>query len=256
MKFGSILAAVAALATTAAVTAQVAPATAPAASPFALTLNDWTVTENVTFNTFKEGGNTLVGLDTTLSLNLTKDIDVSLSAPVYTQGDHSSFGDLNLGGSWDLFGGSNSTIGKWGFSVDGGIYIPMGAEFFRSQNVNPYIGAAFDCKVWELDFTQTAQYRFDGGYAYIPVLGAQTDSDLLSFGSTLGYKWSKFEVGAKFDQYYYVNAGETQLFLGPTAKWDISSDVSLNGSVLLPVYQDVSTPEANVLIGAGLTIKF
>ena len=252
MKFGSILAAVAALFTTVAATAQVAPATAPAASPFALTLNDWKVTENVIFNTFKNGGNTLVGLDTTLSLNLTKDIDVSLSAPVYTQGDHSSFGDLNLGGSWDMFAGKNDTIGNWSLALDGGIYIPMGAEFFRSQNVNPYIGADFGCKLWAFDFTQTAQYRFDGGYAYIPVLGAQTDSDLLSFGSTLGYKWEKFEVGAKFDQYYYVNAGETQLFLGPTAKWDISSNVSLNGSVLLPVYQDVSTPEANVLIGAGL----
>jgi len=256
MKFGSILAAVAAFATTAATMAQVVPATAPAASTSTFTLTDWKVTENVMFNTFKDGGSTLVGLDTTLSLNLTKDIAVSLSAPVYTQGDHSSFGDLNLGGSWDLFSGKNDTLGNWSLALDGGIYIPMGAEFFRSQNVNPYIGADFGCMVWELNFNQTAQYRFDGGYAYIPVLGAQTDSDLMSFGSVLGYNWDKFEVGAKFDQYYYVNAGEAQLFLGPTAKWDISSNVSVNGSVLVPVYQDVSTPEANVLIGAGLSIKF
>jgi hypothetical protein len=232
--------------------------TQPEATATVATQQDFKLSfvEDVQFNTFKGSGDTLVGFNQTLSLELPLNINANLSLPVYSQGDHSSLGDINLGGSWKAITGENSTIGKWDLAVGGGVYLPVGAEFFRSQNVNPYLNAKFDCKAWVLDFTQTAEYRFDGGYAYIPVLGAQTDSDLLTLGSDLSYKWGKFDLGVQFDQYYYVNAGETQLFLGPVAKWGVASNVDLKASVLLPVYQDVSTPEANALISAGLSIKF
>jgi hypothetical protein len=45
------------------------------------------------------------------------------------------------------------------------------------------------------------------------------------------------------------------LFLGPVAKWDAGS-FDLSASVLLPVYQDVSTPEADVFVTAGIGFEF
>ena len=53
-----------------------------------------------------------------------------------------------------------------------------------------------------------------------------------------------------------VNVDEYQLFLGPVAKWDVASNVNLNAAVLVPVTQQVSTQEADVVVKAGLGIKF
>jgi hypothetical protein len=132
----------------------------------------------------------------------------------------------------------------------------VGSEYFRNANVNPYLNAAFDCKLWLFDFKQTAEYRFDGGESYITWLGAKTDSDIASLGTSLAYKWNSFDFGVEFDQFYYVNSGENQLFLGPTAKWNLASNIDLNAKVLVPVSQDVVTPEANAVFTAGIGIKF
>ena len=60
----------------------------------------------------------------------------------------------------------------------------------------------------------------------------------------------------KFDQIYYVNTVGKQLFLGPVAEWNIANNINLSMGVLIPVYQDVATPEADVVITAGIGIKF
>jgi hypothetical protein len=53
-----------------------------------------------------------------------------------------------------------------------------------------------------------------------------------------------------------VNSGENQLFLGPVAKWHVASNIDLNAGVLIPVSQNVATPEANAIVTAGIAIKF
>jgi hypothetical protein len=233
-------------------------ATTPAAtSSFGLDIKDWYFNENFQINTFKDSGSTLVGLNQTLGVSLTKDISVNLNVPVYTQDDNTTVSNIDLGANWaDLVNGNNSLIGDWKIGVGGGIYIPVGSEYFRNANVNPYLNANFDCKIWELDFAQSVGYRFNGGESYITWLGAKTDSDVLSLTSDLSYKWNSFDFGAQFDQFYYVSNGEYQLFLGPVCKWNVASNVDIGMTVLLPVVQEVSTSEANAVVKAGIGIKF
>lgn len=216
----------------------------------------WSFNETVDIHTFKGAGSTLVALNQNLALDINKDFHVNFDVPVYTQDDNTTLSNLNLGGSWDMLSGKSDLVGAWGLSVGGGIYIPVGSEYFRNATVDPYLNAAFDCKLWMFDFTQTAGFRFNGGESYITFLGAKTDSDILSFGTGLSYDWNAFKFGLEFDQYYYVQSGEKQLFLGPTVNWTVASNVDLSMGVGIPVYQDVITPEANAIVTAGLGIKF
>jgi hypothetical protein len=235
-------------------TAAFAQDAAPAAAP-AWDLK-WSFNETAEIHTFKTGGSTLVGLNQNLSVDINNKFHIDLDVPVYTQDNNTTVSNINLGGMWDAIGGKNGTIGEWGLAIGGGIYIPVGSEYFRNANVDPYLNAAFNCDLWIFDFTQTAGYRFNGGESYITWLGAKTNSDVLNFETDLAYAWNSFKFGLAFDQLYYVNSGEAQLFLGPTVKWDVASNVDLNLGVAIPVYQDVVTPEANAIVTAGLGIKF
>jgi hypothetical protein len=216
----------------------------------------WSFNETVEIHTFKGAGSTLVGLNQNVSLDINKNFHVDLDVPVYTQDDNTTLSNINLGAAWDVWSGKNEYVGDWGFSVGAGMYIPVGSEYFRNANVDPYLNAAFNCKLWMFDFTQTAGYRFNGGESYITWLGAKTNSDVLSLETVLGYDWNAFKFGVELDQMYYVNSGEAQLFLGPTVKWSAASNVDLSMGVGIPVYQDVVTPEANAIVTAGLGIKF
>jgi hypothetical protein len=255
-KIGMSVAAAALVSTSAAVAqAQTAALQAEPAIPVVTDLK-WYLNESVDIHTFKGSGSTLFALNSTIGVDLTKDISMNLNVPVYTQDDNTTIGDISLGGSWTLKEGKNDTIGTWDLAFGGGIYIPVGSEYFRSANVNPFINGKFDCKAWVFDFTQTAEYRFDGGEAYITWLGAMTNSDVLTLESNLSYEWNAFDFGVQFDQVYYVNSGESQLFLGPVANWKVASSVDLNMGVLIPVSQNVDTPEANAIVTAGIGIKF
>lgn len=227
---------------------------APAAAP-AWDLK-WSFNETAEIHTFKSGGSTLVGLNQNLSVDINNKFHIDLNVPVYTQDDNTTVSNINLGGMWDAIGGKNDTIGTWGLAVGGGIFIPVGSEYFRNATVDPYVNAVFNCDLWVLDFSQSAGFRFNGGESYITWLGAKTDSDILSFETDLSYAWNAFNFGLAFDQFYYVQSGEKQLFLGPVVNWNVSSDVDLNLGVAIPVYQDVVTPEANAVVTAGVGIKF
>jgi hypothetical protein len=226
---------------------------APAPSAWDL---KWSFNETIEVHTFKNNGSTLVGLNQNLNVDINKQFHVNLDVPVYTQDNNTTISNINLGGSWDALTGKNDYIGEWDLSIGGGIYIPVGSEYFRNANVDPYLNAVFGCKIWELDFAQSAGYRFNGGDSYITWLGAKTDSDVLSFGTDLSYDWNAFKFGLEFDQFYYVNSGEKQLFLGPTVNWTVASNVDMNLGVAIPVYQEVVTPEANAVVTAGVGIKF
>ena len=216
----------------------------------------WYFTEGVEIYTFKGDGENILALKQNLGLDLGNGVSLKFVAPIYSQGDSMSFGDLNLGASVDVASGKNDMVGSWGLAVGGGVYIPTGVDQFRSENVNPYINAAFNCDIWVFDFKQTAEFAFNGGETFLPLLGTKVDTDVMSLGSDLTYKWDSFDIGLALDQYYYVTTGEKQLFLGPTAKWRIASNLDLNLGVGIPVYQDVSTPESNAVVTAGFGIKF
>lgn len=216
----------------------------------------WSFDETVEVHTFKDNGSTLVGLNQTLNLDINNKFHVNLDVPVYTQDNNTTVSNINLGGSWDAFSGKNDYIGDWDVALGGGVYLPVGSEYFRNANVDPYLNASFDCKLWVLDFTQTAGIRFNGGDSYITWLGAKTDSNVVSLGTDLSYDWNAFKFGLELDQFYYIDSGEKQLFLGPTVNWAVASNVNMNLGVGIPVYQDVVTPEANAVVTAGLGIKF
>ena len=235
-----------------------AAATAPAPSAPSVVKNEfqWYFRESVDIYTFKGDGSNLVGIKQNLGLDINDNISLKFVAPIYTQDSEMSFGDLNLGAMVDVLKGENNVIGNWYFNAGVGVYIPTGVERFRSENVNPYINAALGFEVWKFDFVQTAEFAFNGGETFLPLLGTKVDTDVMSLGSDLTYKWNSFDVGIALDQYYYVTTGEKQLFLGPTVKWNIASNLDLNLGVGIPVYQDVATPESNAVVNFGLGIKF
>lgn len=216
----------------------------------------WFFTEEASISTFKGSGETLIGFNQTLALDLSQDISIDFSIPVYSQGDTTSVGDIDLGGAWKILNGDNSTLGKWDLAVGGGVFVPVGAESFRSSAVNPYLSAEFGCKVGIFDFVQSADYRFNSGESYITWIGAKTDSDVLNFGSALSTVWGKVDIGVLLEQVYYVNDNAAQVFVGPTVSWKAGRNVDLTASLLLPLYQDVATPEANAVFVAGLGLKF
>jgi hypothetical protein len=136
------------------------------------------------------------------------------------------------------------------------VYLPVGSETFDSSNVDPFFTGEFGCKAWVFDFTQTAEFRFVGGGAYMPWLGAKTDSDVLTLGSNLGYKWGEFDLAAELTQIYYIDANEEQIFLGPVVSWSPNNTVSIEAKVDFPITQNTSTPETDMVVGVGLGIKF
>ena len=224
-KIGMSVAAAALVSTAAAVAqAQTSALQAEPAIPVVTDLK-WYLNESVDIHTFKGSGSTLFALNSTIGVDLTNDISLNLNIPVYSQDDNTTVSNISLGGSWDFIGGNNDVINKWDLALGGGVYLP-------------------------------AEYRFNGGESYITWLGAKTDSDVVTLVSDLSYKWNSFDFGAQFDQVYYVNSGENQLFLGPVAKWHVASNIDLNAGVLIPVSQNVATPEANAIVTAGIAIKF
>lgn len=255
IKTGGVLAA--SLFTTTVVQAQTVAT--PNAEPSVIsTLSDmkWYLNESVDIHTFNNSGSTLFALNSTLGVDVTEDVSITLDIPVYSQDDNTTLSNINLGGSWDLLRGKNDAISTWNLSIGGGVYLPVGSEYFRNANVNPYINAAFDCKLWIFDFAQTADYRFNGGESYITWLGTKTDSDVVALGTNLSYELNSFDLGVELDQLYYVNSNENQIFLGPVASWNVASNVDLNAKVLIPVTQNVVTPEADAVFTAGIGIKF
>lgn len=230
-------------------------AAAPAAAP-AVEVKNWYFREGIDVNAFKDGGSTLVGLNQTFGFDLMKDVGVMVNVPVYTQDGNTTVSNIMVGGSWAGFKGNNSLLGDWSLGFGGGIYIPVGSEYFRNANVDPFVNTKFGFDLWKFDFAQTVDYRFNGGDSYITWLGAKTDSDVLTLVSDLSYAWDSWNFGLQFDQLYYVNSGEYQLFLGPVASWVVASNVAFDASVLIPVAQEVVTAESNVFVKAGINIKF
>lgn len=211
----------------------------------------WYFTETVQVNSMKGGADSLVALNQNLSVDLTPSLTAVLNVPLYAQSGQTSLSNIQLGAEFDAYEGKG-----WDIDLNAGVYIPVGEEFFRNENVNPYLGGVFNTTIAGLDFSQSLDYTFVGGNSYFVPLAAKTDSDLVTLGSDLFYKWESFKFGAELDQYYYVNTGEKQLFLGPAVKWSVASNVDLSLGVGIPVYQDVVSAESNALVTAGFGIKF
>jgi len=215
----------------------------------------WSINEDFGYYTF-DGGEDLLAFDTTFALSLNEDTEVFVSVPVYNQGDETSIANLAVGGEFVAAKGTDGLLGEWDLSLGGGVYLPVGSETFDSSNVDPFFTGEFGCKAWVFDFTQTAEFRFVGGGAYMPWLGAKTDSDVLTLGSNLGYKWGEFDLAAELTQIYYIDANEEQIFLGPVVSWSPNNTVSIEAKVDFPITQNTSTPETDMVVGVGLGIKF
>lgn len=211
----------------------------------------WYFTETVQVNSMKSGADSLVALNQTLSVDLTPSLTASLNLPLYAQSGQTSLSNIQIGVEYDAYNGAG-----WDIDLRGGVYIPVGEEFFRNENVNPYLGGVFNTTIMGLGFSQSVEYTFVGGESYFAPLAGKTDSDLLTLGTDLFYKWESFKFGAELDQYYYVDTGEKQLFLGPTVKWSVASNVDLSIGVGIPVYQDVISADSNAIVTAGFGIKF
>lgn len=214
----------------------------------------WIVSETFEWHDIK--GDDLYVFDTEFALRFGEDTEISLGVPVYNQGGSTSVGSLRFGGEVDAFDGENDVLGEWNLALGGGVYVPVGSPSFDSQNFDPFLSAKFGCKLWWFDFVQTVEYRWVGGEAYSTWLGAKTDSDLLVLGSLLAYSWGDLGVGADFTQVYYVGNDESQLFLGPAAYWNVTSNVSVTAVVDFPLTQDVSVAETDVITSINLGIHF
>lgn len=253
----TVYAAIASLFIGAVARAEDSTASVPQAEP-AITDTQWdfklSFDETVQVYTFEGSDNTLVGFNQSLLLDFKK-FDLGVNLPIYSQ-DGTGIGDIDVHASAPVFKGDNSLFKDWTVALGGGIYAPVGSEKFRSENVNPYVNAAFACSLFGLDFVQTAEYTFVGGGFYAPTLGAKTDSDILGFTTDLTvFKTGDLKVGLALDQYYFVDSGDAQVFLGPEAKWELWG-LDLHASLLLPIHQDVSTPESEMLLTAGFGFEF
>jgi len=229
---------------------------APAASAPMFEVKNWYFREGIDINALKDNGGTFVGLNQTVGFDLMKDVAVEFNAPFYEQNGNATVSNRMLGGTWSAFKGSDATLGEWFVNFGGGFYIPVGSEYFRNANVNPFLNTKVGFDLWKFDFAQTVDYRFNGGESFITWLGAKTDSDVLTLVSDLTYAWNSWDFGIQFDQLYYVNSGEYQLFLGPVASWEAASNVSFDAKVLIPVSQQVNTYESNAFVKAGIAVKF
>lgn len=236
-----------------AITATATPAPcapAPVADPFKLTFDETVQVVNF------DKGNTLVGFNQTLLFDLKGDLDFTINVPVYTLDGSTSVGDLDIGGSWLALKGNNKYLHDWTLTVNGGMFLPVGTEEFRSENVVPYIGTELSCKLWDFDFKQSVEYTFVGNGYFMPLIAEKTTSDILAFGSDLTvYKQHDFTIGVDLDQYYYVETGNAQVFLGPVATWKFGS-LDLNASVQLPIYQDSPKYDADVVCSVGFGFQF
>lgn len=215
----------------------------------------WSIREDVGYHAF-DGGDDLVAFDTTFVLAVDEGFDAFLSVPLYTQGDGTSIANLSIGAEFDLAEGTNEFIGEWNLAAGGGLYLPVGSEAFGSSNLDPFVTVEFGCNVWLLDFTQTAEYHFVGGNAYIPWLGAQTESDVLILGSRFAYGWQDFDFAAELTQVYYTDDNKEQVFFGPAVTWNPSSTISLEARIDIPLTQNISAPETDIILGFGIGIDF
>lgn len=211
----------------------------------------WYFTESVQVNSMKDGADSLIAVNQTLSVDLTPSLTASMNLPLLAQSGQTSLSNIRLGVEYDAYASKG-----WDVDLLAGVYLPVGEEFFRNENVNPYFGGVFNTTIAGLEFSQSVEYTFAGGNTYYVPLASQVDSDLLSFGTDLIYKWESFKFGAALDQFYYVDTGEKQLFLGPTVKWSVASNVDLSIGIGIPVYQDVISAESNAIVTAGFGIKF
>lgn len=227
----------------------------PTTAPFKLNLS-----ENYAYYNFVGDKSAVNEFNTTLEFDFGNSIAVSVALPVYSQGSQTSVGDIVFQGQVTVLENQPTLLGvfeKWSLDLSAGLAVPTETEF-ASYNVNPFVGAEFNAHLSDsLTFAQSGEYTFVGGGAYVPLIGEFTDSDILNFQSDLAWWFTKeLSVAASFVQQYYVDSSEYQLFLGPTATYQITNYLNFNCGALVPITQSVSGGNTDYVINAGLEFTF
>jgi len=227
----------------------------PATAPFKLNLS-----EEYGYYNFVGTKSSLNEFNTTLEFDFGTSVVARVALPVYSQGSETNVGDVSLSFEATVLKNQDTILGlfhDWSLSVNAGVDVPTETAF-ASTNVNPFFGAEFDANLSDsLTFSQSAEYTFVGGGAYVPLIGEFTNSDILNFQTDLSMWFTKeVSVAASFVQQYYVDASEYQLFIGPMASYEMTHYLNFNAGVLLPITQTVSDGGTDYVIHAGVEFTF
>lgn len=214
-----------------------------------------------TFTLVNYKGGELTNSDTTLfqlvqgvNYKINDTFTASLDIPVYID-DSTDLGAIGLDLIWNAW--KNDSIS---LALNVGVNSPMETQFGASS-VDPTLGGVVTYLLpWSgAKFVQTVNYEFVTGDAYSLPFGSKVSDDILTADSSIVCPLGdKFNVGATVWQNYTVSDnGQQNILMGPNAQWNITDNVNLNGSVAIPVYQNVNaSAEQNYVMSASLSIKF
>ena len=233
-----------------------AQTTSPVTESF---INNFSVNETFTLVKYDEsalpnGDTTLVqflqGVDYKICDNLT----ASLNIPVYFA-DSTNLGAINLVLLWDAVKSESLSL-----SLGVGVYTPMETEFGASS-VDPSLSGVFTYNLpWGgASFVQTAEYEFVTGDAYSLAFGSKVSDDILTANSSiLCPLGDHLDIGVTaWQTYTVVTDGQQNVQMGPNASWHVTSNVDINGSFAVPVYQNVNaSADQDYVVSAALSIKF
>ena len=153
------------------------------------------------------------------------------------------------------------------FQLVQGVNYKINDSFTASLDIPVYIDDNTDLGSIGLDLIWNAWKNDSISFAFNVGVNSpmETDFGASSVDPTLGGVVTyvcplgdKFNVGATVWQNYTVSDnGQQNILMGPNAQWNITDNVNLNGSVAIPVYQNVNaSAEQNYVMSASLSIKF
>jgi|GEM_PF-4750895 len=233
----------------------VCPTTGKPDCPSTLSFTDKiSVTETFSIVNYKgDVQPTLIQFLQGVNYNLSDSLDISLTIPVYIE-ETTELGAIGLDLTWDAFASE-----KLDLALRVGLDTPMNTVYGASS-FDPSLGGAVTVVLpWNSKFIQTVNYEFVTGDAFSLAFGSKVTEDILTMNSSWVHSLSKnLDLGLNVWQNYTVDSdGQQNILVGPDLKWSITDNISLDTSIALPVYQNVTaSAEQNYTLTASLGIKF
>lgn len=241
----------------------------------AQTTNTFKMNLNEEVSIFNLENGTIVSVDTSFGFDLTNEIGVNLALPIYSdnntagspqeiawQLNNGIYGDDGTGLSdgivefnyaaaknFNFFGMDNTK-----FDLIAGVQIPLNGEF-SSSNFTYFAGAKFSFSKDKLNLSQDFRYFLVDDYTYTPYLGGFVDGDVIKADTEITYSYMKsLSFGVDLVQVY--SDGQKSVVLGPTAKYDVNSALTLEAGLGFAVVNDLKYDDLDTVLSFGIGFKF
>ena len=172
-----------------------------------------------------------------------------------SEGSGTGLSDVDLFAKYDAFQGKCDYLqADVSFALNGGLYIPIDAEY-SSSAATAHVGADIGVKKDKFELVQGFNYTFTGDYTFNPVFGGYIVDDVIEFDTTLTYEVAQMiKFGVKVDQQY---SGSYNVFtLGPIVDMKLSDRATLSAEVGFAVSEDIPYDGLNSVVGLGFKYTF